>query len=137
LDGDEIRQHLSAGLGFSRADRSANVRRIGYVAGLLVRAGGIVLCANIAPYEEDRQWNREFIGQHGRYVEVYVNTTLDVCEERDVKGLYAKARSGVIEKFTGISDPFEEPQSADLVIDGNRPMLECLEELEKMAFLRC
>ncbi len=110
LDGDQVRHHLSKGLGFSKADRSINVRRVGYVASEVVRHGGIVLCANIAPYARDRAWNRHSMtALGGTYLEVYVDTPLEVCEERDVKGLYAKARAGEIKQFTGISDPFEAP----------------------------
>jgi sulfate adenylyltransferase len=116
LDGDVVRQHLSMCLGFSRSDRSTNVRRIGFVASEIVRHGGMCLCANIAPYEEDRQFNRRLIEQYGTYLEVYVDTPLNVCEKRDVKGLYGKARRGEIAQFTGISDPFEPPSHADLVI---------------------
>lgn len=118
LDGDVIRTNLSKGLGFSKADRSTNVRRIGYVAATIVKHGGICICSNIAPYEEDRQYNREIISQHGKYVEVYVNTSLEVCEERDVKGLYKKVRAGVIPTFTGISDPFETPENPSVTVTG-------------------
>lgn len=118
LDADIVRTHLSKGLGFSRADRSTNVRRIGYVCSEIVKHGGIVLVANIAPYEDDRTVNRELIGAEGNYVEVYVKTTLEKCEERDVKGLYALARKGVIKEFTGISDPYEEPKNPEIVLDG-------------------
>lgn len=111
LDGDVIRTHLSTGLGFSREDRSTNVRRIGYVASEIVKHGGIVLVANIAPFVEDRLANRALIESEGTYVQVYVSTPIDECERRDVKGLYAKVRSGVIPNFTGISSPFEEPQA--------------------------
>jgi sulfate adenylyltransferase len=112
LDADIIRTHLSKGLGFSKEDRSMNVRRIGYVASEIVRHGGIVIVANIAPYEEDRQWNRNQISQYGIYLEFFVNTPLEICEERDVKGLYKAARNGKITSFTGISDPFEIPQNS-------------------------
>ena len=112
LDADEIRTHLSKGLGFSREDRSMNVRRIGYVASEIVRHGGIVLVANIAPYEVDRAYNRTLIGGFGTYLEVFVDTSLATCEARDVKGLYAAARAGTIKQFTGISDPFEVPMAA-------------------------
>ena len=88
LDGDVIRQNLSKGLGFSKEDRSTNVRRIGYVASEIVKHGGIVFCANIAPYEDDRKYNRELVSKVGRYIEIYVKTSLNVCETRDVKGLY-------------------------------------------------
>lgn len=117
LDADEIRTHLSKGLGFSRADRSTNVRRIGYVASEIVKHGGIVLVANIAPYEEDRQYNRTMISAHGTYIEVFVNTPIETCELRDVKGLYKAARAGTLANFTGVSDPFEVPQTADLVLE--------------------
>jgi len=115
LDADEIRTHLSKGLGFSREDRSTNVRRIGYVASEIVRHGGIVLVANIAPFEEDRAVNRRLVSQYGTYQEVFVDTTLETCEARDVKGLYKAARAGTIKQFTGISDPFEMPTSAHVV----------------------
>ena len=115
LDADEIRTHLSKGLGFSREDRSTNVRRIGYVASEIVRHGGIVLVANIAPFEEDRAVNRRLVSQYGVYQEVFVDTTLETCEARDVKGLYKAARAGTIKQFTGISDPFETPTDAHVV----------------------
>ena len=118
LDADIVRTHLSKGLGFSRTDRSTNVRRIGYVCSEIVKHGGIVLVANIAPYEEDRAWNRELISAEGNYVEVFVDTSLEKCEERDVKGLYAKARTGEIKEFTGISDPYEIPKNPEITIDG-------------------
>ena len=114
LDADEIRTHLSKGLGFSRADRSTNVRRIGYVASEIVKHGGICVVANIAPYEEDRQFNRRLISGLGNYVEVFVDTALEVCESRDVKGLYKAARAGTVTNFTGISDPFENPVNAEI-----------------------
>ena len=115
LDADEIRTHLSKGLGFSREDRSMNVRRIGYVASEIVRHGGIVLVANIAPYEEDRAYNRALISGFGTYLEIFVDTSLATCEARDVKGLYAAARAGTIKQFTGISDPFERPTAAHVI----------------------
>jgi sulfate adenylyltransferase len=112
LDADVIRTHLSKGLGFSKEDRSMNVRRIGYVASEIVRHGGVVLVANIAPFEEDRTWNRKLISQYGNYVEYFVDTPVDVCESRDVKGLYKAARAGTLKNFTGVSDPFEVPLGA-------------------------
>jgi len=115
LDGDVVRTHLSKGLGFSREDRSTNVQRIGYVASEIVKHRGIVICAPIAPYELDRSVNRRLISRTGGYVEVYVNAPLEVCEARDVKGLYAKARAGLIKGFTGIDDPYEPPQNAEVV----------------------
>lgn len=119
LDGDIVRRELSKGLGFDRESRSINVRRIGYVASEIVKHGGIVFCANIAPYEEDRRVNRDRIrATGGKYIEVYVKTSIEDCEKRDVKGLYKLAREGKIKEFTGISDPFEEPVNADVVIDG-------------------
>lgn len=115
LDGDIIRNNLSQGLGFSKKDRSVNVRRIGFVANEIVKHGGIVLCANIAPYQVDRDFNKNLIESNGgKYVEIYVNTDLEVCERRDVKGLYKLAREGVIKEFTGISDPFEKPVNCNI-----------------------
>ena len=115
LDGDVVRTNLSKGLGFSKVDRSVNVQRIGYVASEIVRHRGIVICAPIAPYADDRLVNRQRIGGYGGYVEVFVDAPLDVCEQRDVKGLYAKARAGVIKGFTGIDDPYEAPADAEVV----------------------
>ncbi len=117
LDGDVVRKNLSQGLKFSRHDRSINVRRIGYVASEIVKHRGIVICANIAPYEDDRLVNRNLISKYGEYIEVFVNTSLETCEKRDVKGLYKLAREGVIKEFTGISDPFETPEHSDIVLN--------------------
>lgn len=115
LDGDIVRRELSRGLGFDRKDRSINVRRIGFVASEIVKHGGICICANIAPYRQDRRHNRQIISQYGKYIEVYVSTDLEECERRDVKGLYKKARSGEITQFTGISDPFEVPTEKEAI----------------------
>jgi sulfate adenylyltransferase len=115
LDADIIRTHLSKGLGFSKADRSMNVRRIGYVASEIVRHGGIVVVANIAPFEEDRAYNKALISAVGTYVEFFVDTPVEVCEARDVKGLYKAARAGTLANFTGVSDPFERPTNALVV----------------------
>ena len=115
LDGDIVRTHLSSELGFSKKDRSVNVRRIGFVASEITKNGGIAICAPIAPYEADRRFNRDLIESLGGYIEVYVNTPLEICEARDAKGLYAKARAGTLKEFTGISDPYEEPQTAEIV----------------------
>ena len=115
LDGDIVRTHLSKGLGFSQEDRSANVQRIGYVAGEVTRHHGICICAAIAPYRADRQVNRERISRLGGYLEVFVDAPIEVCEARDVKGLYAKARAGIIKGFTGIDDPYEVPEDAEIV----------------------
>jgi len=119
LDADVVRTNLSKGLGFSREDRSTNVRRIGYLCSEIVKHGGIAIVANIAPYEDDRKYNRGIIeGVGGTYVECFVDTTLEKCEERDIKGLYALARKGVIKEFTGISDPYERPVNPEIAIDG-------------------
>src|SRR5213080_1316728 len=117
LDGDEIRQNLSKGLGFSREDRDTNIRRIGYVAKLLARNGVAVITAAISPYRAIRDEVREEIGA---FVEVYVKASLDECIRRDTKGLYARALAGEIPQFTGVSDPYEETLAAELVIDTER-----------------
>lgn len=117
LDGDMVRRLLSAGLSFSREDRDLNIARIGYVATEVARHGGIAICAPIAPYAAARAGVRRMVSEVGDFVLVHVSTPLAVCEERDLKGLYAKARSGVIGSFTGISDPYEDPDDADLVLD--------------------
>jgi sulfate adenylyltransferase len=109
---------LSAGLGFSRADRSANILRIAYVASEVVRHGGIAVCAPIAPYADDRAAARALVEAHGDFIEVHVNTALEVCEARDTKGLYAQARAGELKHFTGVSDPYEVPEAPDLRLDG-------------------
>jgi adenylylsulfate kinase len=106
LDGDVVRQNLTKGLGFSKEDRDENIRRIGFVAHLLTRNGVVVLVSAISPYREIRQ---EVSDRIGDFIEVYVNAPLEVCEQRDVKGLYKKARSGEIKQFTGISDPYDSP----------------------------
>ncbi len=117
LDGDVVRHNLSKGLSFTKKDRSINVQRIGYVASEIVRHGGIVICANIAPYISDRKINRALIENFGgKYIEIYVNTPIEVCEKRDVKGLYKLARSGKIKQFTGINDPFELPKNHEIEI---------------------
>lgn len=115
LDGDIVRTHLSKGLGFSKEDRSTNVQRIGFVAGEVTKHRGIAVCSPIAPYRADRKINEERIADHGGYIEVFADAPLEVCEERDVKGLYAKARAGIIKDFTGIDDPYEEPQDPEVV----------------------
>jgi sulfate adenylyltransferase len=125
LDGDEVRKHLSRGLGFSREDRNANVTRIGYVASEIVRHGGIAVCAPIAPYADARAEARSLVEAHGDFIEIHVATALEVCEARDRKGLYAQARAGAITHFTGISDPYEEPVKPELRLDGGggRPLV--------------
>jgi sulfate adenylyltransferase len=117
LDGDLVRRLLSAGLTFSRADRDLNIARIGYVAAEVARHGGIAICAPIAPFAAARQRVREMVSEAGDFLLIYVATPVEVCEARDRKGLYAKARAGLIDHFTGVSDPYEEPADADLVID--------------------
>ena len=117
LDGDVVRRLLSAGLTFSRADRDLNIRRIGYVAAEITRHGGIAVCAPIAPYAATRAEVRRMVEAAGDFVLVHVSTPLAECERRDRKGLYAKARAGIIPEFTGISDPYETPEDADLTID--------------------
>ncbi len=114
LDGDVVRENLSAGLGFSKEDRDTNIRRIGFVAELLTRNGVVVIVAAISPYREIREEVRERIG---RFVEIYVRCSLDELRRRDVKGLYEKAIAGEIAHFTGVSDPYEEPEEPDLVVD--------------------
>ena len=120
LDGDLVRQNLTKGLGFSKEDRDENIRRVGFVAGLLTRNQVIVLVSAISPYQEIRQEVRHRIGN---FVEVYVNAPLEVCEKRDVKGLYKKARSGEIKNFTGINDPYQPPLN---------PEVECRTDLETL-----
>ncbi|HEX8475251.1 MAG TPA: bifunctional sulfate adenylyltransferase/adenylylsulfate kinase [Pyrinomonadaceae bacterium] len=116
LDGDVVRTHLSKGLGFSKEDRDTNIRRIGYVASEIVRHGGAVICAAVSPYRATRNECRALIGQD-RYVEIFVDTPLEVCEQRDVKGMYQLAREGKIKNFTGIDDPYEPPHNPEIVID--------------------
>jgi len=117
LDGDVVRTHLSSELGFSKEHRDLNVKRIGYVASEITKARGAAVCAPIAPYEASRRHVRRLIEQYGGFVEVYVSTPIEVCEARDKKGLYAKARSGQLKNFTGIDDPYEAPTTAEIVID--------------------
>jgi sulfate adenylyltransferase len=117
LDGDIVRQNLSSELGFSKAHRDLNIRRIGFVASEITKNGGVAICAPIAPYQETRRAVRELIEPHGAFIEIHVSTPLEVCEGRDRKGLYAKARKGVIPEFTGISDPYDIPEHPELRID--------------------
>lgn len=121
LDGDVVRENLTKGLGFSKADRDENIRRIGFVANLLTRNGVIVLVSAISPYREIREEVRQKIGS---FVEVFVNAPLEVCETRDVKGLYKRARSGEIKSFTGIDDPYEAPLN---------PEIECHTDKEELS----
>jgi sulfate adenylyltransferase len=141
LDGDVVRKHLSSELGFSREHRDLNILRIGFVASEITKNGGIAICAPIAPYASTRREVRRMVERVGGFVEVYVATPLAVCEARDRKGLYAKARAGIVKEFTGISDPYEEPERAELTIDtqGLTPELAAhrvLVKLESMGFIR-
>jgi sulfate adenylyltransferase len=141
LDGDVVRKNLSSELGFSKEHRDLNIRRIGYVASEITKNGGIAICAPIAPYASTRRTVRDMISPLGGFVEIHVATPIEVCEDRDRKGLYAKARAGIIKEFTGISDPYEEPENPEMVIDtanispdlaAHRIML----KLESMGFMR-
>lgn len=123
LDGDNVRHGLSKDLGMSETDRAENIRRVGEVAKLMVDAGLIIVCAFISPYSRDRQMVRSIFAP-GQFLEVYLNTPLEVCEERDPKGLYKKARAGIIKQFTGIDDPYEAPGAAEVVIDTSRSSVE-------------
>jgi sulfate adenylyltransferase len=116
LDGDIVRTHLSKGLGFSREDRDVNIRRIGFVAAEIVRHGGVAICAAVSPYRSTRNECRSMVGSN-RFIEVYFDTPLEVCEERDPKGMYARAREGLIKGFTGIDDPYESPTNPEIVLD--------------------
>jgi sulfate adenylyltransferase len=116
LDGDVVRTHLSTGLGFSKEDRDTHIRRIGFVAAEIVRHGGIAVCATVSPYRATRNDVRNMIDA-GRFVEVFVSTPLDVCERRDTKGMYAKARRGELARFTGVDDPYEAPAYPEITLD--------------------
>jgi sulfate adenylyltransferase len=140
LDGDVVRTHLSKGLGFSKEDRDINIRRIGFVAAEIVRHGGMVVCAAVSPYRATRNDVRNMVGSE-RFVEVFVDTPLEVCETRDIKGMYAKARRGEITGFTGIDDPYEPPQDPEIVLQtvGQMPAENArlvLEYLLKHGFVR-
>jgi sulfate adenylyltransferase len=140
LDGDIVRKHLSSELGFSREHRNLNIARIGYVASEITKNGGIALCAPIAPYDAVRKQVRAMIEPHGGFLLVHVATPIATCEQRDRKGLYAKARAGIVKEFTGVSDPYEEPQDASLAIDtSERSPEECahaiLLHLEKEGYI--
>jgi sulfate adenylyltransferase len=117
LDGDIVRSNLSSELGFSKEHRDLNIRRIGFVAGQITKNGGVAICAPIAPYTAMRRHARELIEQYGAFIEIHVSTPIEVCEKRDRKGLYAKARKGLIPEFTGVSDPYEIPENPELRID--------------------
>ena len=140
LDGDVVRTHLSKGLGFSKEDRDTNIRRIGFVAAEIERHGGVALCAAVSPYRTTRDEVRHMVGAD-HFVEVFVDTPLEVCERRDSKGVYAKARRGEITGFTGIDDPYEVPEnpeiSLDTVVTGpDENARRVLEYLERQGFVR-
>jgi adenylylsulfate kinase len=116
LDGDNVRMHLSKGLGFSKEDRDTHVERVGWVASRITRQGGAVITAAISPYAETRQQARDWVEPVGTFVEVYIKASVDECARRDVKGLYEKAFKGEIKEFTGVSDPYEEPTDPELVV---------------------
>jgi len=116
LDGDVVRTHLSKGLGFSKEERDVNILRIGFVAAEIVRHGGVVVCAAVSPYRATRDEVRSMM-EEGRFIEIYVDTPIEVCEQRDPKGLYAKARQGLLKGFTGIDDPYEPPLKAEITLD--------------------
>ncbi len=121
LDGDVVRTHLSKGLGFSREDRDTNIKRIAFVCSLLTRNGVVSISAAIAPYREAREWARHHIGD---FVEVYVKCPIEVCRQRDVKGLYKLVDEGKIKGFTGVDDPYEEPESPELVVETDKETVE-------------
>jgi adenylyl-sulfate kinase len=137
LDGDVVRTHLSKGLGFSKEDRDTNIRRIGFVAHLLSRNGVAVICSAISPYRDVRDENRALIGD---FVEVYARCSLEVLQERDVKGLYAKAKAGEIKNLTGVSDPYEEPLDPEVLIESDREtegesLAKLVRKLEELGYL--
>ena len=129
LDGDNIRTGLNKDLGFSAKDREENIRRIGEVAKLFVDAGIFVLSAFISPYKKDRELVRNLV-EKDEFIEIYVKCPLEVCEQRDVKGLYQKARAGIIKNFTGIDDPYEEPENPEIVVETDKETIE--ESVEKI-----
>ena len=129
LDGDNVRHGLCGDLGFSAADREENIRRIGEMAKLFIDAGVIALTAFISPFRDDRRRVRELVDE-GDFIEVYCRCSLDTCEERDVKGMYKKARRGEIKDFTGISSPYEEPERADIIVDTDRLSIDqCVDQI--------
>jgi sulfate adenylyltransferase len=141
LDGDLVRKHLSSELGFSREHRDLNIQRIGYVASEITKNGGIAICAPIAPYAATRKIVREMIAPLGGFIEIHVATSIDVCEGRDRKGLYAKARAGIIKEFTGISDPYEVPENPEMSIDTqditpDQAAHKILVKLESLGFIK-
>jgi adenylyl-sulfate kinase len=141
LDGDTVRTHLSKGLGFSKEDRDTHIERVGWVASRLTRHGAAVIAAAISPYEETRRTARQLVEQWGPFVEVFVKASVEECARRDVKGLYEKAFRGEIKEFTGVSDPYEEPSSPELVVDTEELSSEeaaqkIVERLEQLGLVR-
>jgi len=137
LDGDIVRTHLSKGLGFSREDRDTNIKRIAFVCSLLTRNGVVCISAAIAPYREAREWAREHIGN---FVEVYVKCPINVCRQRDVKGLYKLVDEGKLKGFTGVDDPYEEPEHPELVIETDKETIDesvsrIFAKLEELGYL--
>lgn len=140
LDGDIVREHLTQELGFTKEDRDKNIRRNTFVAGLLSKNDIITLCSFISPYRKTRGYARKEIEKRGGFIEVYVNAPLEVCEKRDIKGLYQKARQGEIENFTGISDPYEEPENPDIELRTDKETVEesakkIIDYLEKSGYI--
>lgn len=139
LDGDHVRQMLSSELGFSHEHRNLNIQRIGYVSSLIVKSQGAVIAAPIAPYASSRQYARDACKQHGGFIEVFVDASVDVCEKRDRKGLYAKARSGMLKHFTGIDDPYEQPTNPEVTIRSEQSVEEAVDvivmKLTEMGFI--
>lgn len=138
LDGDVTRKYLSKGLGFSKEDRDENIRRVGFVCSLLTKAGAIVTAAFVSPYREIRREIREQIGD---FVEVFVRCPVEVCIERDVKGMYKKALAGEIKNFTGISDPYEEPENPEVIVDTDKETIDesarkVIEKLEELRYIQ-
>jgi len=129
FDGDNIRRGLNSDLGFSKEDRRENIRRIGEMCKLFIEAGVISLTAFISPYREDRQQIRDMV-KEGDFIEIFCNCSLEICESRDIKGHYARARRGEIHEFTGISAPYEKPENPELILDtGNIPLEECVDKI--------
>lgn len=140
LDGDEVRTHLSKGLGYSKEDRDTNIKRIGWVASKITKHGGVAITAAISPYRATRDWCRKLISQEGGFIEVYCAAPLEVCEQRDVKGLYKKARAGEITQFTGIDDPYEPPLNPEVVLATHKETVEestakIIRTLERLGYL--
>jgi adenylyl-sulfate kinase len=138
LDGDVTRKYLSKGLGFSKEDRDENIRRVGFVCSLLTKHGAVTTAAFVSPYRSIRDENRKLIGN---FVEVYVKCSLETCMERDVKGMYKKAIAGEIKNFTGVSDPFEEPEHPELVVETDREseaesLKKIMDKLEELGYLK-